>query len=198
MAINAQDVKKLREATGAGMMDCKKALTEAEGDFQKANDLLRKKGLAAAAKRAGRTAAEGMIQSYIHGNGKIGVLMEVNCETDFVARTDDFLELVKDLCMQVAAVNPQYVSREDVPKELVAKEIEIYKDQAKASGKPEKILDKIAEGKIEKWYGEICLVDQAFIKEDKRKVRDRIQDAVGKIGENISVRRFTRFQVGEE
>jgi elongation factor Ts len=197
MAISAKEVKALREATGAGMMDCKKALTEADGNVDKAVELLRKKGMAAAAKRAGRATGEGLVQSYIHGNGKIGVLIEINCETDFVAKTDDFAELAKDLCMQIAAVAPKYVSREFVPEDVVNKEIEIYKEQALASGKPEKIVDKIAEGKLEKFYSEVCLVDMPYVKEDKKKVSERVKDAVAKLGENISVARFVRFQVGQ-
>lgn len=197
MAISAKEVKALREATGAGMMDCKKALTEADGNVDKAVELLRKKGMAAAAKRAGRATGEGLVQSYIHGNGKIGVLIEINCETDFVAKTDDFAELAKDLCMQIAAVAPKYVSRDFVPEEVISKEIEIYKEQALASGKPEKIVDKIAEGKLEKFYSEVCLVDMPYVKEDKKKVSERVKDAVAKLGENISIARFVRFQVGQ-
>ena len=198
MAISAKDVKALRDATGAGMMDCKKALTEAEGNVEKATDILRKKNLAAVGKRAGRATAEGLIQSYIHGNGKIGVLLEINCETDFVAKTDEFKGLAKDLCMQIAAVAPKWVKREEVPKDIVDKEMDIYREQALASGKPEKIVDKIASGKIDKFYGEVCLLDQAYVKEDKKKVKDRIEDAAGKLGENISVARFIRFAVGEQ
>ena len=197
MTITAQDVKALREATGVGMMDCKKALTEANGDMEKANEILRKKGLAAAAKRSGRTTAEGVVYSYIHGTGKIGVLLELNCETDFVAKTDEFLALAKDLSMQVAAVAPRFVGREEIPADEVTKELDIYRDQIRAAGKPEKMVDKIAEGKLEKYFGEVCLVDQPFVKDDKRKVKDRIQDTVAKTGENITVRRFVRFQVGE-
>ena len=197
MTIDARTVKELRDATGAGMMDCKKALTEAEGDLGKATDILRKKGLAAAAKRSGRVTAEGIVHSYIHGNSRIGVLLELNCETDFVAKTDEFKELAKDLCMQVAAVNPQYVDRESVDAAEVSREMDIYRDQARAMGKPEKMLDKIAEGKLEKYYAEVCLVDQPFVKDDKRKVQERIQDTVAKTGENITVNRFVRFCVGE-
>ena len=197
MAISAKEVKALRDETGAGMMDCKKALKEAEGDKEKAKGILRKKNLAAVDKRAGRATAEGLIHSYIHGNGKIGVLLEVNCETDFVAKTEDFSSLAKDLCMQIAAISPKWVSRDDVPAEVKEKEMDIYREQAKAAGKPEKIVDKIATGKLEKFYGEVCLFDQPFVKEDKKKVSDRIQDAAAKLGENISVSRFVRFAVGE-
>ena len=197
MAISAKEVKALRESTGAGMMDCKKALTEANGDVEKAVELLRKKGMAAAAKRAGRATSEGLVHSYIHGNGKVGVLIELNCETDFVAKTDDFAELAKDLCMQIAAVSPKYVSRESVPAEVIEKEMKLYKEQALESGKPEKIVEKIAEGKLEKFYSEVCLVDMPFVKEDKKKVSERVKDAVAKLGENISISRFSRFQVGQ-
>ena len=198
MAISAKDVKALRDATGAGMMDCKKALTEAEGNVEKATEILRKKNLAAVGKRAGRATAEGLIQSYIHGNGKIGVLLEINCETDFVAKTDEFKGLAKDLCMQIAAVSPKWVNRDEVPKDIVEKEMDIYREQALASGKPEKIVDKIASGKIDKFYGEVCLLDQAYVKEDKKTVKDRIEDAAGILGENITVARFIRFAVGEQ
>jgi len=197
MAISAKEVKALRESTGAGMMDCKKALTEADGNVDKAVELLRKKGMAKAAKRAGRETGEGIVHSYIHGNGKVGVLIELNCETDFVAKTDDFIGLAKDLCMQIAAVNPQYVSRESVPAEIVDREMKLYKEQALESGKPEKIVEKIATGKLEKFYSEICLVDQPFVKEDKKKVSERVKDAVAKLGENISVARFARYQIGK-
>jgi elongation factor Ts len=199
MSISATDVKDLREKTGAGMMDCKKALTESAGDIEKAIDILRKKGLSAAAKKSDRITSEGLVGSYIHAGGKIGVLLEVNCETDFVAKTPDFQELVKDICMQIAAANPRYVKREEVPEAELAREKEIYKDQARQSGKPENILDKIVEGKLEKFYGDVCLLDQLFVKdpEGKLKVKDLITNKIAKIGENISVRRFARFQLGE-
>ena len=198
MAISAKDVKALRDATGAGMMDCKKALTEAEGNVEKATEILRKKNLAAVGKRAGRATAEGLIQSYIHSNGKIGVLLEINCETDFVAKTDEFKDLAKDLCMQIAAVAPKWVKRDEVPKEIVDKELDIYREQALASGKPEKIVDKIAAGKMDKFYGDVCLLDQSYVKEDKKTIKDRIEDSAGKLGENITVARFIRFAVGEQ
>lgn len=199
MSISASDVKDLREKTGVGMMDCKKALTEAGGDLEKAIDILRKKGLSAAAKKADRITSEGLVGSYIHAGGKIGVLLEVNCETDFVAKTTEFQDLVKDLCMQIAAANPKYVRREEVPEGELAREKEIYKDQARQSGKPENILDKIVEGKLEKFYSDVCLMDQLFVKdpEGKTKVKDLITNKVAKIGENISIRRFVRFQLGE-
>ncbi len=199
MAVTATDVKTLREQTGAGMMDCKKALTECGGDMEKAVDFLRKKGLAAAAKKADRLASEGAVGSYIHAGGKIGVLLEINCETDFVAKTDEFQELVKDICMHIAAASPRWVSREEVPADVLDREKEIYKDQARASGKPENILDKITEGKLEKFYGDTCLLDQVFVKDPdgKLKIKDLITEKIAKIGENINIRRFARYQLGE-
>jgi elongation factor Ts len=189
-------VKELREKTGVGMMDCKKALAECGGDLEKAGDYLRKKGLAAAAKKSHRETGQGLVESYIHGGGKVGVLIEVNCETDFVARTDAFRALVKDLAMQVAASSPIAVVPEDVAPELVAKEREIYAEQAKASGKPEKIIEKMVEGRLQKFFEEFCLMEQSFIKEQDRKVRDIVNDAIAKLGENIRVRRFARYQLG--
>ena len=199
MSISAADVKSLREKTGAGMMDCKKALTETGGDMEKAIDVLRKKGLSAAAKKSERIASEGLVGSYIHAGGKIGVLLEVNCETDFVAKTEEFQQLVKDLSMHIAAANPSYIRREEVPADVLDREKEIYKDQARQSGKPENILDKIIEGKLEKFYGDVCLLDQVFVKDPdgKQKIKDLITEKIAKIGENISVRRFVRFQLGE-
>jgi elongation factor Ts len=195
--VNANMVKELREKTGAGMMDCKKALSEAGGDFAKAEEVLRKKGLAAAAKKSSRAATEGAVASYIHMGGKIGVLVEVNCETDFVARTDGFQALVKDIAMQIAAAAPQFVRREEVPAELVQKELEIAKAQMREQKKPEAILEKIAQGKLEKFYEQVCLLDQPFVKEDKKKMSEVLTDAVAKIGENIQIRRFARFVLGE-
>ncbi|WP_242338339.1 MULTISPECIES: translation elongation factor Ts [Anaeromyxobacter] len=195
--VNANMVKELREKTGAGMMDCKKALAEAGGDFAKAEEVLRKKGLAAAAKKSSRAATEGQVASYIHMGGKIGVLVEVNCETDFVARTDGFQALVKDIAMQIAAASPTWVRREEVPAEIVAKELEIAKAQMRDQKKPEAILEKIAQGKLEKFYEQFCLLDQPFVKEDKKKMSEVLTDAVAKIGENIQVRRFARFVLGE-
>ncbi len=199
MSVTASDVKDLREKTGAGMMDCKKALTESGGDMEKAVDILRKKGLSAAASRAGRVASEGLVGSYIHAGGKIGVLIEVNCETDFVAKTDEFMSLVKDLCMHVAAANPRYVRRSEVPEAELLREKDIYMDQARQSGKPEGILSKIVEGKLEKFYGDVCLEDQVFVKDPdgKQKVSELVTSKIAKIGENISVRRFARYQLGE-
>ena len=195
--VSAQLVKELREKTGAGMMDCKKVLTEAGGDFAKAEELLRKKGLAAAAKKSARAATEGAVASYIHMGGKIGVLVEVNCETDFVARTDGFQALVKDVAMHIAAASPLWVRREEVPPEIVAKELEIAKAQMRDQKKPEAILEKIAQGKLEKFYEMHCLLEQLFVKDDKKKIQDVITEAVAKIGENIQVRRFARFVLGE-
>src|SRR5436190_4584777 len=197
MEISAQSVKELREKTGVGMMDCKKALTEANGDMEGAVVLLRKKGLASAQKKASRVAAEGMIGHYIHMGGKIGVLVEVNCETDFAGRSDDFQALVKDLAMHIAAANPRYVKRDEVPTEELEKEKEIYKDQARASGKPENIIEKIAEGKLGAYYQIVCLYDQAFVKDPNVTVEQLINNLIAKIGENIRVRRFVRFQTGE-
>ncbi|UCG38366.1 MAG: translation elongation factor Ts [bacterium] len=197
MSISETIVKELREKTGAGFMDCKEALTQCGGDADKAVDYLRKKGLSAAAKSAGRIASEGVVGSYIHMGGKIGVLVEVNCETDFVARTDDFQELVGDLAMQVAAARPLFVRREDVPPELVEKEREIFTAQARESGKPEKVLDKIVDGKIEKFYQQICLEEQEFIRETGTRVLDHVKSVAGKLGENVQIRRFARFEIGE-
>jgi elongation factor Ts len=197
MEISAQNVKELREKTGAGMMDCKNALVEAKGDMEQAIVVLRKKGLASAQKKASRIAAEGTIGHYIHAGGKLGVLVEVNCETDFAARGEDFLVLVKDIAMHIAAQNPLYVRREEVPAEVLEKEKEIYKEQARASGKPANIIDKIAEGKLESYYEMACLYDQKFVKDPNITVKDLINNAVGKIGENIQVRRFARFKTGE-
>ena len=195
--ITAKMVQELREKTGAGMMDCKRALTECGGDLGKAEETLRKKGLAAAQKKAGRVAAEGAVGSYVHLGGKIGVLVEVNCETDFVARTEAFQALVKDLAMHVAAMAPLYVRREEVPAEVVAKEMEIARGQAREQKKPEAIVEKIAHGKVEKFYEQTCLMEQPFVKDDKKKVQDVMNEAVAKIGENIQVRRFARFVCGE-
>ncbi len=197
MSIAASDVKALRERTGAGMMDCKKALVETEGNLESAVDLLRKKGLAAAAKKAGRIASEGVVQAYIHQGSRIGVLVEVNCETDFVARNEQFQELARNISMQIAAANPSWVRREDVPKDVLAREMTIYKEQAQASGKPEQVIEKIATGKLEKFYGESCLVEQKYIKDDKQTVTDLLRAQISKLGENLSIRRFVRFEVGE-
>jgi len=197
MDINAKQVKELREKTGVGMMDCRNALIESKGDMDEAIVILRKKGLASAQKKATRIAAEGMIGHYIHAGGKLGVLVEVNSETDFAARSADFQALVKDIAMHIAAQNPLYVRREDVPAEVIEKEKEIYKAQARSSGKPEHIIDKIAEGKLESYYEMACLYDQKFVKDPNVTVKELINNLVGKIGENIQVRRFARFKTGE-
>jgi elongation factor Ts len=195
-AISAESVKNLREKTGAGMMECKKALTESSGDFEKAIDLLRQKGLATALKKAGRSVSEGLIDAYIH-MGRIGTMVEINCETDFVARTDDFKELMKDVAMHVAAANPLYLTREDVPQDVLDREKEIYRVQV--SGKPPQVIEKIIEGKLEKFYSDNCLLDQIFIKDpdQKKTVKDLVTEKVAKLGENIIIRRFARFQLGE-
>ena len=195
--ITAALVKELRERTGAGMMDCKKALTAVEGDMDKAIDFLREKGLAAAAKKAGRVAAEGLVEAYIHGDGRIGVLVEVNCETDFVAKTDDFKTLVKDIAMHIAAANPLYVLREEVPAEILTHEREILKAQAINEGKPENIAEKMVEGRIEKYYKDHCLMDQIFVKDGESTITELIKANIAKMGENITIRRFARFNLGE-
>jgi elongation factor Ts len=200
MEIRAETVKELREKTGAGFMDCKKALTEVSGDLEQAVRWLREKGLAAAAKKAGRVTSEGLVGTYLHAGGRIGVLVEVNCETDFVAKTPDFQNLVKELAMQVAAASPalpRYVRREDVPAEVVEQEREIYRAQAQSSGKPEKVIEKIAEGKVDKFLSDVCLLEQPFIRDPEKTVKDVVSEAIAKLGENINVRRFARFQLGE-
>jgi len=197
MEVTANMVKELREKSGAGMMDCKKALAETGGDMQRAFDFLRQKGLAAATKKADRVANDGAVGAYVHAGGKIGVLVEINCETDFVARTTEFQTLLKDIAMQIAAVNPRYVRREEVTEAELDKEKEIYRQQALESGKPEKVIDKIVEGKIDKFYSEVCLLEQAFIKDQDKKVVDVINDAIARLGENIQVRRFARYNLGE-
>ena len=197
MAIDANLVKQLRDKTGAGFMDCKKALVECEGDFEKSVDHLRAKGLALAARKSVREASEGLVGAYIHGGNKIGVLLEVNCETDFVARTEEFQALVKDLSMQIAAASPRYVGREEVGEGELEREKAIYRQQAAELNKPEAVLVKIVDGKMERFYEETCLVEQAFVKEPSRRVKDLIQDAIARLGENIRVRRFVRYSVGE-
>jgi elongation factor Ts len=198
VAVSAKEVKELREQTGAGMMDCKKALSECEGNFEEAVKLLRTKGLAAAAKRSGRVANQGLVDSYIHAGGKIGVLVEVNSETDFVARNDDFKAFVHDIAMHIAAAAPKYISRVDVPADVVESELAIYREQAKATGKPDNILEKIAIGKLDKYYEQVCLLEQPFVKDDKLTVEQLLGGLVGKIGENIGIRRFVRFELGKE
>lgn len=195
--ISASNVKELRERTGVGMMDCKKALQETNGDIDKAIDFLRENGLAAAIKKAGRIAAEGIVESYIHGGGRIGVLIEINCETDFVAKTPEFRLFVKDMAMQVAAANPLYISREDVSRETVEKEKEILSAQAKNEGKSDKIIEKMIEGRIAKYFAEVCLLEQAFIKDPDKTVKEIVTEKILTIGENINIRRFMRYEMGE-
>ena len=197
MGIPAASVQALRKATGVGMMDCKRALTEANGDPAKATEILRKTGSMRAAKRQDRETREGLIHSYIHTGGKIGVLVELNCETDFVARTDEFQQLAKDIAMHIAATNPDFIIRKEVPTDLVEKEKEIYREQVAQSGKPEKVLDKIVDGRLEKYYQEVCLLEQAFIKNPDASVGRLVQETAVKVGENIQVRRFARFQLGQ-
>src|SRR3989339_101172 len=198
MEITTKLIQELREKTGCGMMDCKKALTESKGDFELAIDYLRKKGIAAAARRADRTAAQGLIESYIHLGSKIGVLTEINCETDFVAKNTDFQQFAKDICLQVAAANPLYVTRDEVPDGAVDHETEILATQARNEGKPEKAIEKIIQGRIEKYYAEVCLLDQPFIRDQKKTIKDLLGELVAKIGANIVIRRFTRYQLGEK
>jgi elongation factor Ts len=190
-------VKELRERTGAGIVECQKALSDSSGDVEKAVTVLREKGLAAAAKRAGRAAAQGIVGSYIHGGGRIGVLIEVNCETDFVARTEEFQALVKDIAMQIAAANPRYVRRDDVPEREREQERAIYRAQTVQSGKPAAVVERIVEGKLEKFYGESCLLEQTFIRDQGKTVEQMVKEIVARTGENIVVRRFARFQIGE-
>jgi elongation factor Ts len=198
MEITASMVRELRERTGAGMMDCKSALAEASGNMETAIDVLRTKGIAKAAKKAGRTTGEGVVSSYIHAGGKVGVLLEVNCETDFVARTEDFLSLVKDIAMHIAAADPKFVRREEVTAEVLERERAIYKEQALQSGKPANVVDKIVDGKVEKFYGESVLLEQPFVKDPDKTINELVAERVAKVGENIQVRRFARFKVGDE
>ncbi len=198
MKISMDLIRELRNKTSAGIMDCKQALLEAGGDIQKAQDILREKGSAELIKRSARDTREGLIYSYIHSGNKLGVLLEVNCETDFVARTGEFSQLAKELAMQIAAMDPLWIKPEDVPEEVIEKEKEIYKKQAEESGKPEKVVDKIVQGRMEKYFGEVCLLEQPYIKDPKIKVKDLLAELVAKLGENVRVGRFTRFKVGEE
>ncbi len=197
MSITAAQVNELRKITGAGLMDCKKALTETGGDQEKAVDFLRKKGLAAASKKAGRAATEGLVGSYIHAGGKIGVLVEVNCETDFVAKNENFQAFVKDVAMHIAAAAPQYVRREEVPADALEREKEIYRAKARETGKPENIIEKIIEGQINKFYADICLLEQPYVKDPDKTVQAYLNETIAAIGENISIRRFARFVLGE-
>ncbi len=196
--ITAAQVKELREKVGAGMMDCKKALKESDGDFDKAVKYLREKGMADAAKRSGRVASEGAVFSYIHPGNKIGVMVEINCETDFVARNEKFLEFTKDIAMHIAASNPSYIKRDEVPADVLAAEKEVLMNQARGDGKPENILEKIVAGRIDKFYSQICLLEQPFIKDMNVTVEDLLKETIGQIGENIIIRRFARYQLGEE
>ncbi|MCK5515850.1 MAG: translation elongation factor Ts [Desulfobulbaceae bacterium] len=198
MQITSKMVKDLRDKTAAGMMDCKKALTETDGDMEKAVDLLRQKGLAVAAKRAGRATSEGVIETYIHAGGNLGVMVELGCETDFVAKNDDFRAFGRDIAMHIAAINPIAVTREEIPGEVIAREKEIYVQQALDSGKPEAIVEKMVTGKVEKFISEICLLEQQYVKNPELTVQDLLNELVGKMGENISIKRFARFQVGVE
>ena len=198
MEITAGQVKELREKTGVGIMDCKTALKECDGDMEKAVDFLRKKGIATAQKRGGRTVSEGQVASYIHLGGKIGVMVEINCETDFSGKTDDFTEFARNIAMHIAATNPVAVDRENLPEDLIAREREIYASQAKDSGKPEKIIEKIVDGKMNKFYSEACLLEQAYVKNPDISVQDLLNEMIAKTGENIVIRRFTRYQLGEE
>lgn len=197
MGISASIVKELRDLTGAGMMDCKRALTETAGDMEKAVDYLREKGLAAAAKKSGRLASEGVVESYIHMGGKIGVIVEVNCETDFVAKTPEFKSFVRDIAMHIAAAKPEFLQREEVPTEALEKEKEVLRAQALNEGKPEKIVDKMVEGRIEKYYKEVCLMEQPFVKDTDISIKDLVSSKVQATGENISIRRFARYEMGE-
>lgn len=198
MAITSKMVKDLRDKTQAGMMDCKKALEKTEGDMEKAVDLLRQKGLAVAAKRAGRATSEGVIETYIHAGGKLGVMVELGCETDFVAKNDDFKEFARDIAMHIAAANPVSITREEVPSEVIAREKDIYVQQALDSGKPEAIVEKMVTGKIEKFLAEIVLLEQKFVKNPDLSIQDLLNELVGRIGENISIKKFARFQIGVE
>lgn len=197
MHIDAKVVKLLREKTGAGMMDCKKALQEAGGNEEKAVDLLREKGLSAASRRSGRAANQGIVDSYIHLGGKIGVLVEVNCETDFVARNDEFRDFVRNICLQVAATNPAYLNKEDVPENILDKERQIIRTQALNDGKPEKVIDKIVEGRLEKYYSDNCLLEQTYVKDEDLTIKELLTNMIARIGENIVVRRYSRFEIGE-
>jgi elongation factor Ts len=195
--ISAEMVKELREATGSGIMDCKRVLAEAEGDFDKAVDLLRKKGLAKAAKRAGRSTSEGMICSYIHTGAKLGVLVEINCESDFVAKTEDFQTFAKNIAMHIAAANPAGLNPEDVDPKIIEKEREIYRAQMLEEGKPENMIDKIVDGKVEKFYKDVCLMSQQYVKDPQKTITEVLKETIGKIGENIQIKRFVRFKIGE-
>ncbi|HEY4744100.1 MAG TPA: translation elongation factor Ts [Desulfuromonadaceae bacterium] len=197
MAVSAAQINELRKSTGAGMLDCKKALEETNGDFEKAVDFLRKKGLAAAAKKAGRAATEGAVGTYIHAGGKIGVMVEVNCETDFVAKNENFQTFVKDIAMHIAAAAPLYVRREEVSSDVLEREKDIYRSKARETGKPENIIEKIIEGQVNKFYADICLLEQAYVKDPDKTIQQYLNETIAKIGENMSIRRFTKYVLGE-
>ncbi|MFH1825513.1 MAG: translation elongation factor Ts [Candidatus Firestonebacteria bacterium] len=196
--ISTKVISEIREKTGAGIMNCKEALEYSKGDLEKAIEYLKRKGISLAEKKAGRVAGAGTVFSYIHMEGKVGCLVEVNCETDFVARTDDFKELVKDIAMQITAMNPLYVKRDDIPDDVIKREMEIYRNEALKSGKPQNVIDKIVQGKLEKFYKDICLLEQQFIKDDKILVKDLVLQKIAKIGENIIIKRFARYKLGEK
>jgi elongation factor Ts len=196
--ISAADVKRLRDMTGAGMMECKKALQEAGGDFDRAQEILRERGLAGVEKRKARVAGDGVVESYIHGEGRLGVLVEVNCETDFVARTQEFRELAREVAMQVAAQSPRWVSRDEVPDDVVESERKVYAERARQLGKPENVLDKIVDGMLQAFYKETVLLDQPYIRDDAKRIDDLVKDVATKVGENVVIRRFVRYQLGEE
>ncbi len=196
--ITAKEVKELRQATGAGVLDCKKALQETDGDMQGATEILRAQGLADASKRAGRATEQGLVDSYIHLGGKIGVLLEINCETDFVARTDEFQELAHNICMQIAAADPDYIDREEIPEEVLEQEKRILRQQADGEGKPPEIVERIIEGRLEKFYSQVCLVDQAYIRDADLTIGELLKEAIASVGENIQLRRFARFAVGQD
>ena len=198
MAVKAEDVKTLRDRTGAGMMDCRKALEESNGDLNKAIEILRKRGIASAEKRVGRSTNQGVVESYIHTGARLGCMVEVNCETDFVAKTEDFKSLAKELAMQIAAMNPRFISREQVDQILIEKELDVYKSQARSEGKPEQVIDKIALGKLDKFYQDVCLLEQSYVKDPGKSIKDLVTEVIAKTGENISVKRFIRFQLGED
>lgn len=197
MEISVELVKDLRQRTGAGVIDCKTALQEAKGNLEGAIDYLRRKGLATAAKKAGRIATDGLVSSYIHAGGKMGVLVEINCETDFVAKTEDFQTFVKNIAMHIAAANPQYIRREEIPKEVLERERAIYETQAQEAGKPQKVIDKIVEGKMERFYSEVCLTEQTYVRDPDLTIKELVDAMIAKVGENITIRRFARFQLGE-
>jgi elongation factor Ts len=197
MEISIELVKDLRQRTGAGVIDCKAALQEAQGNMEAAIDYLRRKGLATAAKKAGRIATDGLVSSYIHAGGKMGVLVEINCETDFVAKTEDFQTFVKNIAMHIAAANPQYIRREEIPEEVLERERAIYRTQAQESGKPQKVVDKIVEGKMERFYSEVCLLEQTYVRDSDLTIKELLDAMIAKVGENVTIRRFARFQLGE-